>query len=374
MVRMPGFTLGSVQYFEIHPGRLLHTRLGTEPPIDIPNSYQHAWNVTRQAYQNQDQDPVELLLQDRATIWKQIQTWGAPIPRRSQLVIVGDFNTPLKSLPPHVGPGITTHKSSQHRDLKTFQGILQGLGLVAANTWRRPGDGSATFVNHRNQPVQIDFALLRQPCCVPALHTKVLRDAPIVADSGMRHFPIQLQIPLPRTPKKPHSCLNLTAERALQVLQDVQVCQAFTEAAACQLAGPSVKAEDIDKILAQSLQPFHHRPSNPARTTGSAANLETYWQHKHALRAANRGLQAHVQCQLDIESHVRASAALCAQKHITASRCMASSSALPSHGQRAKQADAPCKEEAGRGHHCTGPSGRPPRPHSCLQDHASYRT
>ena len=291
MVRMPGFTVKSVQYAEVQPGRLLHTRLGTEPPIDILNCYQHAWNVTKQAYQNQDREPVELLLQDRAVIWQQLQTWGASIPRRSQLVLAGDFNTPLKSLHPHVGPGITTHKSSQHRDSRVFQGILQSLGLVAANTWRRPGDGSATFVNHRNQPVQIDFVLLRQPCCIPDMHTQVLRNAPIVADAGMRHFAVTLRIPMPRLPRKPSPNSNLTAEKAMCALRDPQACQSFRTAVARKLADPEVKADDVNTILIQSFQPFQQNHKG-ARITRSATNLETYWQLKHALRCSSQGLQA----------------------------------------------------------------------------------
>ena len=291
MVRMPGLAVGSVQYSEVLPGRLLHTRLCTEPPIDVLNCYQHAWNVTKQTYQNQAQEPAELLLQDRAAIWQQIQTWGASIPRRSQLVVAGDFNTPLKTLHPHVGPGITTHRASQHRDARVFQGILQSLGLVAANTWRRSGDGSATFVNHRNQPVQIDFVLLRQPCCIPDMRPQVLRNAPVVADTGMRHFPISLHIPMPKLPHKASQGPSLTAEKALCALRDPQVCQSFRATVAHRLASPGVQAEDVNKILLQAFPPAQ-RTGTGDRANKPATNLEEYWRSKHALRRSNQRLQA----------------------------------------------------------------------------------
>ena len=149
----------------------------------------------RQAYQHQEQDSVELLLQDRAQIWQHVRAWSASVPQRNRIIVAGEFNTPLKTSRPHVGPGITTHSSAQQKDQRVFQGLLQGLGLVAANTWGRAGPASTNFVNHRNQSVQIDFVLLRQPCNVPALQTTILKDSLLVSDTGMRHYPIRLCIP-----------------------------------------------------------------------------------------------------------------------------------------------------------------------------------
>ncbi|CAE7568466.1 unnamed protein product [Symbiodinium necroappetens] len=45
----------------------------------------------------------------------------------------------------------------------------------------------------QDAPVQIDYVFLRLPCNVPALRTRILRAAPVVALSGMRHFPITLE-------------------------------------------------------------------------------------------------------------------------------------------------------------------------------------
>ena len=149
------------------------------------------------------------------------------MPQRNRIIVAGDFNTPLKTSHPHVGPGITTHSSAQQKDQRVFQTLLQGLGLVAANTWSRAGPASATFVNHRNQSVQIDFVLLRQPCNVPALQTTILKDSLLVSDTGMRHYPIRLCVPKPTIPKRLNKSPTLTAAAALSALQDRGICRAF---------------------------------------------------------------------------------------------------------------------------------------------------
>ena len=149
--------------------------------------YQHAWKPTKQAYQNQEQDPVELLLQDRALIWQHMRAWSASVPQRNRMIVAGDLSphTPMQvpASPPTAAPSKRpTHLSRFASGPRTS--CSQHLGPLRVCI--------ATFVNHRNQSVQIDFVLLRQSCNVPALRTTVLKDSLIVADTGMRHFPINL--------------------------------------------------------------------------------------------------------------------------------------------------------------------------------------
>ena len=164
--------------------------------------YQHAWSPQRQSYQNQQQGPIELLLQDRDRIWTAIRSWVASTPKRNGLHVIGGFNAELRPCHPHVGLGLAPHKTSAHKDQRTFQGLVQSLGMGALNTWKKGGRPSTTYMNHRNQPVQIDYALARLPCDLASMHLCRDRVATIVAESGLRHFPITLMYPLPQIPKQ----------------------------------------------------------------------------------------------------------------------------------------------------------------------------
>ena len=108
-----------VQYSEPVPGRVLPCRINTCPSTDILTVYQHSWNPSKSCYVKDGHDPVSLLMQDREKIWNAVRSWVQSIPQRNQPVLAGDFNAPLHSHHPHIGPGLSPHKTSAHRVIGT---------------------------------------------------------------------------------------------------------------------------------------------------------------------------------------------------------------------------------------------------------------
>ena len=51
------------------------------------------------------------------------------------------------------------------------------------------------------QPVQIDHVLLRMPCALSALRVRIDQAHLLVAETGMRHYPIRFHLPPPKVPK-----------------------------------------------------------------------------------------------------------------------------------------------------------------------------
>ena len=292
IIRLPEDCTAEVQYQEVLPGRTLHVRVASNPPVDILNVYQHAWNPRKQCYINQDCAPITLLLQDRAFVLQAVSSWATSVPQRNRLVIAGDFNSSLEACHPHVGLGLAPHRTQVHKDRKNLQDLVQRLGLLAANTWRRAGKPSATFQNHLGQHVQIDYVFLRMPCNVPNLRTRTLHDAPIVPLSGFRRFPITLCIPMPtipRTVKKP----ALTSQQARAALASTEVAQAVCRQIDDNIT-PATQATDLDCILCHlGHQLVRHKPR--LRPTTEQPNLELYWQLKTQLRSATCALSQRLQ-------------------------------------------------------------------------------
>ena len=273
-----------IQYQDLIPGRALHVRVNSEPPVDVFHVYQHAWNPTKGCYVGRDQDPVTLLMQDRAAVLQKGSSWVAAVPQRSQLILAGDFNSYLTACHAHVGYGLAPHSSSAQRDQKSVQAMVQRLGLVAANTWHRAGPQSATFRNHVDQAVQIDFVFVRIPCNVPQLKTRVLHHAPTVPETGFRHFPIELEVPCPVLPHTAKTSI-ITAKVACQRLYHAETAVLFSNQVQ-QLISASTPATDLNRsLLLIGQQTFnqaqHARRDSP---TPQRPNLQLYWQCKHELK------------------------------------------------------------------------------------------
>ena len=277
MIHLPKDSGLQIQCQILIPGRVLHVRINSEPPIDVLNVYQHAWNPNKGCYADQAQDPITLLMQDRAAVLQHVSSWVAAVPQRNQLILAGDFNSYLTAHHPNVGYGLAPHRSSAQRDQKQFQAMVQRLGLLAANTWRRAGPQSATFRNHVDQAVQIDFVFVRIPCNVPRLKTQVLHNAPIVPETGFRHFPIDLEVPCPVI-SRTHKPTCMSAKVACQRLSHDETAQLFAGQVQQQISALT-PAADLDSILLQiGRQVLHHAPQTRKPVpTPQHPDLQLYW-------------------------------------------------------------------------------------------------
>ena len=307
----------ALQYCELIPGRVLHVRICTEPPTDVLNVYQHSWNPSKQEYINRGEEPVALLLQDRARVWDTFRSWVHSVPRRNRLVAAGDFNAELKAHHPNIGLGLTPHRTSAHRDQSQFQAIVTHSNLVAANTWSRAGAPSATYVNHQDAPAQIDYVFLRLPCNVPALRTRILRAAPVVALSGMRHFPITLEVPTPSIPKSPPGSKSPTAAAAIRLVQSEEDRLRFEQVAQTLLQDPEIKAEHIDSCLLQAYVACN-QPPRAGPTPRRAYNLQEYWQLKRQCRTSKLALQTRLESSSWSTHLITDSAASSAERNLSA--------------------------------------------------------
>ena len=73
------------------PGRILHVRITKGcSSLDVVAVYQHVWAI-------KPGEPLEHLLHRRRRIWDGLQRLLAKLPRRSRVIIGGDFNCSLKN-------------------------------------------------------------------------------------------------------------------------------------------------------------------------------------------------------------------------------------------------------------------------------------
>ena len=108
-----------IKHAEVHPGRMLHLRICSDPAIDLLGVYQHAWNLAKAEFQNRQQTPEQLLLGKRQIIWQRMQGWISGVPKRNLLGITGDFNSTLETHPPNVGNGVG-HAHSTKQMLRPY--------------------------------------------------------------------------------------------------------------------------------------------------------------------------------------------------------------------------------------------------------------
>ena len=139
-----GSTEGGVLFFisksddirsvALHDGRALHVRLMLNPPLDLLNVYQYAWNPNKQGA-DKGQHKTEALIRQRMGIWKSIRSWLGQVPRRHGCILLGDFNTPLQVCPGLIGGGLAKQSGKPvQSDQEDFQQIIRQFACTALNT------------------------------------------------------------------------------------------------------------------------------------------------------------------------------------------------------------------------------------------------
>ena len=220
-----------VKHAEMIPGRLVHVRLPSNPPIDLLGVYQHSWNPHNKGLPGSAQQKQQALLQKRLEVLDRIRQWTLGMPRRNAVLILGDLNVTLRTEQPHIGYGVSVQPKAPHADQSSAQQLVTSLGLTAINTWGKHGNPAGTFMQHTQKTVQLDYFLTRLPCQPHAMRAQTLRDAPIVHPTGMRHFPIECRFPHRVFEPVDRGNAAPAAKRIRQSLEaDSQMGSAFTQA------------------------------------------------------------------------------------------------------------------------------------------------
>ena len=140
------------------------------------------------------------------------------IPKRHTLMIVGDFNCPLKSYP-QAGPRIQTGSSTMPPDQARLQTLVEEYGLTNLNSWCKAA--GPTFVHAKGASL-IDHILMRTSQTDNRARQAKPVDLALAAwRLGGKHLPVQASLPV-----VPFHSLNRPAKpkRAWNHWEVVQLC------------------------------------------------------------------------------------------------------------------------------------------------------
>ena len=276
---------GAVRYAEVIPGRLLHLRIESSPPMDFLGVYQHSWNPHHKELQGSSEEKLEQLLRQRACVWDRLRSWTASIPARNKLAIMGDFNCTLAPSPPNVGPGTAGHRKTVHKDARVFQNLVTSQGLVAANTWGTR-DRAGTFLQPTSPSIQLDFLLLRLPCRPQELCAKVQPHEPVVHPTGFRHVRLSGRLEIPTVPKRRSTPVLSVAKALESTRRDPHLLERFRTEVAAELP----RHVSIDHCLRVAWARVTSCPRTEAPATAticiSRPTLKDFWALKHSVRRA----------------------------------------------------------------------------------------
>ena len=283
MLRTTYFAGLDIKHAELHPGRLLHLRICSDPAIDLLGVYQHAWNLAKAEFQHQQQTPEQLLIERRQLIWTSVRGWINSIPKRNLMTVVGDFNASLEPSHPNIGKGVG-HAHAHKNDGQALQALIQTAGLNAANTWGRSGQSASTFWTHKGEGSQIHYVLLRNPCNLASLRCGPLPNAPIIHPTGFRRIPVQCFLTWPKPPRSQTQSEDWTASQIDRVCKKhPRILEQFRSA----LQQTTCAAEQLDSRLReawQQCQPASIKLPIKAQQHNQIC-LKAFWEAKRSLRA-----------------------------------------------------------------------------------------
>ena len=140
-----------IAYEVLHPGRLLHLRVGWQDiSIDIINIYQVPWNTRSER---------QALIGQRGVIWGKLEKVLSGRTRRNHLILAGDFNGQLPQAGMQVGTAtIVRNAGDVVDDMPRVLAMLGFHELTALNTWRGPRSAMHTY-SMGSSATQIDFII-----------------------------------------------------------------------------------------------------------------------------------------------------------------------------------------------------------------------
>ncbi|CAE7227790.1 unnamed protein product [Symbiodinium sp. CCMP2592] len=201
-----------IRYEHLLRGRLIHVRV---PLPGADHRHIHILATYQKTHDPRNAQALPL----RRQVWNALHKCLRNLPARDQVVLIGDFNTTLREMTPHVGRFVGAPLAHPPEDIPDFEALLTTYNLVALNTWYPSPGGQSTFHWGEAQS-QIDYIIVRRGDA-PTVSRKVrlLRGTPLGASrrSGAYHVPLATRLPTskpywlnvgkPRVPKADQEAL-----------------------------------------------------------------------------------------------------------------------------------------------------------------------
>ena len=173
-----------LSWHEPIPGRILHLRIhGHLKSIDVINIYQHVHAPDR--------------MEKRQELWNHLSTVLDSLPKRNNVILMGDLNTSLQRRTAMVGLDTYAWKQERrrgptHQDGHLLSNLLGIHSFSALNTWHHHLGPTYRFDDRHSR---IDFI-----CCKHHLadetsrNVQYLHDFPLNGTSGASHVPLMTSL------------------------------------------------------------------------------------------------------------------------------------------------------------------------------------
>ncbi|OLP84392.1 LINE-1 retrotransposable element ORF2 protein [Symbiodinium microadriaticum] len=302
---------GTLRYVDPLPGRLLRVQFYRHSqPCDVLNFYQHTWKAT---------DHIRRL---RTQALDHLTRTIHMIPKRSLMIIGGDFNATCVHSAPHVGRCVMERSQLWATDQEDLQALILGLHLCALNTFQSQHPHHTYMWG--TQQSQIDYLFVR--CDMAdglSRQSYAMHDHPLGAwRGGARHFLVHAQIPTHWRPWSGHASPSVApaVDRhaiadALSGKADPRI-QAFrTDVQSALNPAPASISELHDTVHTLALKHFPKPVPVRGPRPWQDGTLQQYasrmWGHLRSLRKwaarkdAHSSLQALFQCWRHSTLHLR---------------------------------------------------------------------
>ena len=302
---------GTLRYVDPLPGRLLRVQFYRHSqPCDVLNFYQHTWKAT---------DHIRRL---RTQALDHLTRTIHMIPKRSLMIIGGDFNATCVHSAPHVGRCVMERSQLWATDQEDLQALILGLHLCALNTFQSQHPHHTYMWG--TQQSQIDYLFVR--CDMAdglSRQSYAMHDHPLGAwRGGARHFLVHSQIPTHWRPWSGHASPSVApaVDRhaiadALSGKADPRI-QAFrTDVQSALNPAPASISELHDTVHTLALKHFPKPVPVRGPRPWQDGTLQQYasrmWGHLRSLRKwaarkdAHSSLQALFQCWRHSTLHLR---------------------------------------------------------------------
>ena len=143
-----------VRFEHLLKGRLLHVRV---PLQSADRRHLHIIAIYQKTHDPSDKSAP----QQRQQVWNSLHQCLSRLPARDSIVLLGDFNTPLRAFPPYVGSFVGSPLSHPPDDIPDLEVLMQSHKLTALNSWYKPQGGVHTF-SFGKAKTQIDYIMVRQ--------------------------------------------------------------------------------------------------------------------------------------------------------------------------------------------------------------------
>ena len=188
LLRRSVFDNHTIRFNHVLGGRLLHVRAQCKSGwADIVGVYMHAWA---------GKDKEQEIIAKRSQVWTALRTTLGHIPKGSQLLLCGDFNSVMKPQQPFLGHGMGEQITNFAADSSEFVAVLHDFDLLAVNTFGKRTNYTHIMDGHAQKFRSfLDYAMVRRKGSTLRTSFKILSDFPVARwRGGGRHLPVTMTL------------------------------------------------------------------------------------------------------------------------------------------------------------------------------------